>query len=311
MYKKIQALSKRILRSFHRDYKNFISMISKHIKVLISHPKYYSREYLNVLKSLALVLISKKFTLERICRKINGLEFEFEFGIDIYMRKMYLGTFQTDIINTLLTYLKKGSIFVDVGANIGYITAIASGIVGKKGIVYSFEPIPKYYERLQKVALLNTKYNIKTYDFALGETKGLAEINIPKIKNIGHNTMVPGLLESQEIKETIKIDVRRLDNFILHENINKISLIKIDVEGFEIPVLRGLKKFFEQKKIDLPPIIVEITPRAYDLMGFSLEELEMYMKKYSYNAYTSDGKIKIDLKKLRDIRLIDILFINE
>lgn len=311
MYKKIQYLSKRILRSFLRDYRNFISIISKHIEVLIKHPKYYSKEYLNVFKSLALVLISKKFTLERIYRKINGLGFEFELFIDKYMRKMYLGTFQTNIINTLLMYLKKGAIFFDIGANIGYITAIAAGIVGKKGIVYSFEPIPKYYERLQKVALLNRKYNIKTYDFALGETIGLAEINLPKIKNIGHNTMVPGLLRSQEIKETIKINVKRLDDFILNENIKRISLIKIDVEGFELPVLIGLTKFFEQKKVNFPPIIVEITPQAYELMGSSLEELEMFMKKYSYNAYTSDGKIKIDLKKLKNVKLIDLLFINE
>ncbi len=311
MKKKIQFLLKKTLRSFLRDYRNFISIILKHIKVLFTHPLYYSREYLNLFKSLVLTLFRRNFVLKKISRKLNGLIFEFDFFIDIYTVNNYLGTFQSDIINILLKYLKKGDIFFDVGANIGYITTVAAGIVGKKGKVYSFEPIPLYFKRLQNVAILNKEYNINNYNFALGDTIGVAEINLPKEKNIGHNSMVPGMIKKQEIKETIKINMRRLDNFILNENIEKIALIKIDVEGFEFPVLRGLTTFFEHSIENLPPIIVEITPQAYKLMGSSLEELELFMKKYSYYAYTSDGEYKIDLKKIKNIRVIDILFLNK
>ena len=311
MIQKIQYLLKRVIRSLIRDYRNFFNLISIHLKLLFIHPVYYSREYLNVLKSLILVLIRRSYILDRIYRKLNRLIFEFELRIDIYMKKMFLGTFQSNVINTLLKYLKKGDTFFDIGANVGYITAIAAGIVGKKGKVYSFEPIPRYFKRLQKLSRLNKQYNIKTYNFSLGKTDGVAEINLPKVKNIGHNTMVPGLINSQDIKETIKINVKRLDDFILKENIEKISLIKIDVEGYEFPVLEGLTKFFEQRKEKLPPIVVEITPQAYKLMNSSLKELELFMKKYSYQAYTSDGKNKINLENLKNVRLIDILFIKE
>ena len=309
MYKKIQYLLKRTLRSFLRDYRNFFSIISKHIEVLFSHPFYYCREYLNMFKSLFLTLILRKLDLKKIVRKVNGLTFEFDLLIDKYMLNTYFGVWQSEIINTLLKYLKKEGIFIDVGANIGYITVIAAGIVGKKGEVYSFEPIPRYFKRLQKVALTNKEFNINTYNFALGNTIGVAEINLPEVNNIGNNSMVPGLIKDQEIKEIVKINVRRLDDFILNENLKKISLIKIDVEGYEFEVLKGLTKFFEQEKENLPPIIVEITPRAYELMGYSLEELEIFMNKYSYHAYTSDGNNKIDLKKIT--KLMDILFLKK
>ena len=311
MYKKIQFLLKKSLRSLLRDYKNFFSIISKYVKVLLIHPLYYSKEYLNVLNSLVLALFRRNFDFKKIYRKLNGLIFEFDFQIDIYSVNNYLGIFQSDMINILLKYLKRGDVFYDIGANIGYITTIAAGIVGKKGRIYSFEPIPRYFKRLQNIALLNKKYNFNNYNFALGDTIGEVEINLPKEKNIGHNSMVQGMIKKHEIKETIKIKVRRLDNFIIKEKTEKIALIKIDVEGFEFPVLKGLTTFFEHCKENLPPIIVEITPQAYILMNSSLEELELFMKNYSYYAYTSDGKNKIDLKKIKNVRVIDILFLNK
>jgi len=88
MIQKIQYLLKRVIRSLIRDYRNFFNLISIHLKLLFIHPVYYSREYLNVLKSLILVLIRRSYILDRIYRKLNRLIFEFELRIDIYMKKM-------------------------------------------------------------------------------------------------------------------------------------------------------------------------------------------------------------------------------
>jgi len=70
--------------------------------------------------------------------------------------------------------------------------------------------------------------------------------------------------------------------------------------------LKGLTRYFETNKGKLPRIIVEIVPRAYPLLGYTLDDLENFMKKYSYLAYTLDGMYRIDFKKFYEIT--DVLF---
>ena len=154
--------------------------------------------------------------------------------------------------------------------------------------------------------MLNKKYKIVANNYALGENVGSAKINIPNIHNIGHNSMVPGLIEPDKIKEAIKVKVIRLDDYIFRNKIENVSFIKIDVEGFEYPVLKGLTKFFNNEMNNLPPILVEVNPSAYPLLGLKLKNLEYLMSKYSYKAYTIYKERPIDVKNL--ISTKDILF---
>ena len=75
--------------------------------------------------------------------------------------------------------------------------------------------------------------------------------------------------------------------------------MKIDVEGYEFPVLRGLQGYFENIT-QKPPIICEITPEAYSLLGARIEELVEYMGQYGYEPYNiyNLGR-KIDITKFK------------
>ena len=84
-------------------------------------------------------------------------------------------------------------------------------------------------------------------------------------------------------------------------------MIKIDTEGFELFVLKGLQNFFEDNQ-NRPVIICEITPRANSLMGIRLDELSDYMHRYNYKAYSLlDMKTKIDVSVLKE--QTDVLFL--
>ncbi len=96
------------------------------------------------------------------------------------MRVLYLGLYSTRLVSVLLKYLKKGDIFIDVGAHIGYITAIGTGLVGKKGQVHSFEPVPVYFEKLLEFSHLNKNHQIFVNNYALGETEGISNIDLNK-----------------------------------------------------------------------------------------------------------------------------------
>ena len=70
--------------------------------------------------------------------------------------------------------------------------------------------------------------------------------------------------------------------------------------------LKGLTRFFDQNINSLPPLIIEITPAAYSLLGSKLEDLEDFMSQYNYQTYNYSEKRRIHLKKLN--KLTDVLF---
>ncbi len=298
---------KTITRKYLRTSKHYFKLVLCHLPVLMEHPFYYLKEWFKIFKSIISTLLIEfpniKFNI--INRKIHGVSFRFYFKFAPRYRSMYLGLNSTSTIRVLLNNIKKGSCFIDAGAHIGYISAIGAGLVGKKGQVHSFEPIPIYFEKLDELSRTNKDYNIFANNFALGDSLGKTKININKF-SIGSNSIVSGLLNPNLIRETIEIEVKRLDDYIFKKKIQNISLIKIDVEGYELILLKGLSRFFENNKDTLPPLLVEITPTAYPLLGFKLEDLDNLLKEFNYQAYSTNEKYKINIQKLRNT--IDVLF---
>jgi FkbM family methyltransferase len=240
-------------------------------------------------------------------KHIEDVVFEYDLRNYRGTAPMYFGSYGLLIIEVMKRLMKPGGIFVDVGANIGYLSAVAAGIVGKQGQVHCFEPVPKYFERLERLVELNPGHSITVNPRAAGETAGNCTIYVTR--EPGQNTMVPAYKSGPEIVSTLKVPVIRLDSYLQERNINRISLLKIDAEGFELPILKGLQNFLEGSK-QRPAIICEIAPRAYSLMGRMISELSDYMEAYGYRAYDLiDGKSRIKLESIRHVE--DVLFTAE
>jgi FkbM family methyltransferase len=219
--------------------------------------------------------------------KLNGVAFPCDFSFDPAVKEMYYGTYEQQIVGLLHEFLKDGDLFLDVGANIGYLTAVASGLVGPRGAVHSFEPVPRYVERLRMLQPLNPGRAMHINQCALGDQAGTARIDVTNLPNIGWNTMVPNYMPAETRSATVEVPVRRLDDYLLEHTITAIGLIKIDTEGYELPVLKGMTAYF-QNASGRPPIICEIAPAAYPLLGTSLAELEALMKGFGYRSYSAD-----------------------
>jgi FkbM family methyltransferase len=246
-----------------------------------------------------------------IMKEINGVKYEFDFNINSqYIKKIYFNTYRVDLIDIMNQKLENGDIFLDVGANIGYISAIGAGLVGKSGQVHSFEPIPECSSYLEKMKALNPEYNIFVNSCACGDKKGFTNIDV-SASDIRLNTMVPNFLGKNNIKENISVPVCRLDDYIRENSLRNITFIKIDTEGFELKVLKGLQKYFENtRSIDRPPIFCEIVPTVYPLLRLSLESLSNYMERYSYHAFDCrDICKKVDITKLE--KATYVLFLSK
>lgn len=289
-----------------RKYLRLIKII---FWVLINNPKIFFKRIFLFLKSVFLPIPKPPFF-----KKINGVLFRLDFKDYGRLEKnIYYDIYEMGVVNTLKTFLKDGDTFIDVGANIGYITAVGASLVGKKGRVYSFEPVPEYFSKLRSLAELNSGYDIVVNQFALSDRAGQEKIYVSDYSNVGENTIIPGLVDKEKMRNSILIQTHRLDEYIEKENIKNIKMIKIDTEGFEYPVLLGLKSFLNKccfDKISNPPLIIcEICPPAYKFLGYKLEDIFEYMKQFYYFPFSIlNSKKEFSIERIRKESTINILF---
>lgn len=156
-------------------------------------------------------------------------------------------------------YLQDGMTFLDCGANIGNHTLFFACIANAKNVV-SFEGNPKTFKLLEKNIALNTLENrVKIYNCVLGEHKGHAKIAHEEPANIGATSFCE---DASGDTEMICIDDLEWKQ--------KIDFVKMDVEGFEYNVLKGMKKLLQR---DRPILWIEIFPEKYRNVTALLNEL--------------------------------------
>jgi len=245
--------------------------------MLIHQPGLFAR------KSIARLSAAAPFMPKRATLRLGGVRFECEFALDPRVRDMYFGAYEPDEVALLRRVLRPGDTFVDVGANIGYFTAVGASLVGPAGQVHAFEPVPEFFARLETLARLNPSFRIHVNGVAIGDREGVAEIRVSAEHNIGWNTMVPGLMSADRARAAHEVRVLRLDRYLEERGIETVSLIKVDVEGFELPALRGLAGWLERTR-QRPPILCEVAPGAYPRLGCEVADLFRELGRFGYRA---------------------------
>src|SRR3954447_2803236 len=170
---------------------------------------------------------------------MQGVRFDVDLDLDPRMRKMARGTYEPEVSALLRRLLREGDVLIDVGANIGYLSAVGLGSVGRSGAVHAFEPVPRYLERLRSLAALNPSRHLRVNGLALGDEPGHAAIAVTSLANIGWNTMVPGFMAADHVAEIVEVPVTTLDAYVSEHDLHNVRVVTIDTEGFEFPVLRG------------------------------------------------------------------------
>ena len=218
------------------------------------------------------------------------------------LRAMLTQSYDIILCDYLRRHLRPGDIVVDVGANVGYISAIAASCVGTTGQVHGFEPLLECYARLERLRALNPQFHFCFNNVALGESDGVLPIAYNPEGDARNATLVPG----KKAEVTRDVPVRRLDEYIM-QNIpcsERIRIIKIDVEGFEISVLRGLDRFLTATA-RRPTIVCEIKPWELSNLGATLQEFEEYMSKFGYRTYVITEEEKpVALSSVTDMEVV-------
>jgi FkbM family methyltransferase len=173
--------------------------------------------------------------------------------------------------------IRPGDVAVDVGANRGEFTLIASRLVGDDGKVVCFEPNPQCLESLDREVASNNISNVVIHRLALGSTDEELTLSVPILQSY-YGTFSKSAFANDETYD-IKTQVKRGDALLANE---WPVLIKIDVEGFECNVLAGLAETISRCH---PAIITEVVPRNLGACGFSVAQLAAMMEGYGYKGY--------------------------
>jgi FkbM family methyltransferase len=222
----------------------------------------------------------------------------------ILSRFIYEG-FEADEIKFLNDFLMEGDSFVDIGSNIGLFSLYASRKVGPAGTVLAFEPARLTYNRLLENIQLNGIKNIRPYQLGLSDKDEILELNVSSDGHEAWNTFVQRSDEMYSLKE--KVQVKSFDNFLKENDIesDKISLIKLDVEGFELNVLRGSAGLLASQ--NAPVFLVEFTDENAISAGNCCHELYKLLLQYDYSWFTYDV---IKKKLIRDAMRINYPYVN-
>ena len=153
-----------------------------------------------------------------------------------------------ELITLLGKHITPSTVLLDVGANIGFVTLFAASRA-KEGHVHAFEPIKHLAEQIEKSVDINSFSNVTVHNVACGSARGTAQISVPA-KNSGGASIARAPKDSQD---TLSIDVAPVDEMMYQ----KVDIIKIDVEGFELQALMGMKETISTHK---PKIFIEYSP---------------------------------------------------
>ena len=238
------------------------------------------------LSELALRL-SKQLEGEIVVKTSDNRDFLIDTSNSSYRFVYFLGEYEGAISKLLGQIIKPGDICLDIGANIGWYTTLFQKLVGPSGEVHAFEPVPSIFEHLHRNVKLNEPpQNVRLNNFALGDVEKDVDLHIFSDLPSGHASISTFDKTNFEIHPS---RMKTLDSYLSANSIEDVALVKMDIEGAELMMLKGASKLFEQKRLPVFEIEMALdTTRGFDYLPNDL--IEYIDKKAEYNFFAIDER---------------------
>jgi FkbM family methyltransferase len=215
------------------------------------------------------------------------------------------GVWEPHVERCLRELLRPGDVGYDIGANLGYFSAVMAQAVGPTGRVYAFEPIPETFQRLELCRSLNGFEQLEPLQLALGADQGELTLHWdPRVAGQASAHSAQG--------EVVSVPVRRLDDLVSSGRIAPPRVMKIDVEGHELEVLRGSMETLSHSR---PAVIFELNEPMAARAGWARTQVTALLRgcaPYRFFMLEPNGRVPVELEEL-DIsadRYCDVLAVS-
>jgi FkbM family methyltransferase len=175
--------------------------------------------------------------------------------------------------------VRPDDICIDAGCHVGYYSCLLAKLVGEGGRVYSFDANPRACEITRSNLAFNNMHWVEVVHVALADRHGEAQFHVSTDDQTGLSSLGP-IAAHQEI---ITVPCMRLDDFLEQRMLEHIRLLKVDVEGSEDIVLRGLGNFLTNHQVDF--ILAECYDKRLQLMNTSTEQVWAFLRSAGYIAW--------------------------
>ena len=179
--------------------------------------------------------------------------------------------------------LRPGDTAVDVGANIGSHSIMMSRRVGPGGRVVAFEPVPATAWLMRENLALNNIDNVEVSTAAVSDTPGTLEMNLYDQRYSAWNSFGHADFDGIVPVGTATVAVETLDDAMRARSIERIQFLKIDVEGFEIDVLRGARGLLAAGAVEC--LSFEISEVPLKASGHTAREVFAFLESLGFGSY--------------------------
>lgn len=288
-----EKLQGEMLLSYKEAFYNYIWDTDITLKHLLTNEKIQEKLWFPQLNREAITVEAELYNKQRII----GLNTDF-FIMDVIKKEKIYEPEHTWLVEKII---KDDSVALDIGANIGYFTAVMADKISK-GKIYTIEAVPMLAGLIEKSKKICGWNNVEILNTGLYDGKGDLTVRV--------NYVNPGcfrvLNESDELEKIDKniveqVSLDTLDN-LLYDKLSRLDYIKMDVEGAEGRVFKGGKKIIEKFK---PVVTWEFTPSTLEQNGTPPKELLTYLSGLGYKF------LPIDWYSWNEVDSIDEVLLKE
>ena len=192
------------------------------------------------------------------------------------------GYFERWVDEFLSSSLKPGYVAIDVGANSGCHTLVMAGAVGASGRVLAFEPNPRMLERLRANMSLNRIEHVTVLPMAVSDMPGQLKLFIPARTDYNQGLGSVHRANLEDSCDEVTVQTTTLDEQVEIHQLQRLDLIKIDVEGHELHVFKGAEKTLRKFK---PILVFEFSERQWRNAGVMPHDVESFLHDLGYELF--------------------------
>jgi len=266
---------------------NFVIIVSlrETLKFIYAHPLAGKNKIASTWRFLKWQALSRTIRPRMVYSFVEDSKLIIERGMTGATGNIYAGLHEFEDMMFLLHLLRSGDLFVDVGANIGSYSILASSVAGARTI--SFEPVPSTFSHLKdNVAINHLDSIVELHNCGVGNEQGELRFTL-NLDTVNH--VIPG--NTTDNKDSLVVEIQTIDELM---NDRVPLLMKIDVEGFEMSVLQGARQTLD--KPELKALIIELNGscRRY---GIEESDIHNHLLRSGFAA-SSYAPFKRELKML-------------